>query len=431
MRKIISSTFFTLLFASYLLTLNPVSADESDDLSEQESTVEIYGFVSTEIGQVDSQNSWLEGGFGRFDQGRINDDSFVYQQAEIQLALEWSVSDSLLVYLHARGRNEDATASTKPFGLVEGFVEYTAYENETDALTFQLGQIFLPTSHENTNALWQSPYTLTFSSWNTWIAQEFRPVSFNMSYQTETTEGNQLTAAVGVFQGNDSLGSQLAWGGWRMGRRLSVTNEVLPLGPLFSLADNAAFGDQRNDGSKPFAADLDKRLGIHAQLIWRNPESFNIRASYVDNRGDRALYQGEYAWDTTFINLGFQSQLSSQWELLGEFSSGSTGMGTGIALVDVDFENIYLMASWKGEANRVSLRYEQFEVVEKDFSIAENNNDDGSAWTLAWFYQNDSPWRFAVELVALESENAAQLQSGFTGSIRDNKLTFEIRRSIN
>ncbi len=420
-----NNTCLTILILSCFSSAVLAESDESD------SVVEIYGFVAARTGIAESQDSWLEGGFGRFDIGDSSDDQFSFFEAEIQLALEWSIGESTLVYLHAQGRSEDANEAAKSFGLVEGFVEYSVYADETESLALQLGQIFLPTSQENTEGLWQSPYTLTLSTWNSWIGQELRPFSFNLNYQSETFEGNQISTSFGIFQGNDSLGSQLAWGGWRMSRRLSVTNEVLPLGPLFSLQDNAVFNEQRDDGSKAFGRDLDNRLGYHAHINWRNPEVFSLRASYVDNRGDRKLSRGEYAWDTSFVNLGAHWQIAEQWELLGEFIQGKTGMGAGAAVVDVDFSNAYIMSSWKGRSNRISLRFEDFELKERDFSLAENNDEDGTAWTLAWIYQNESPWRFAVEMVSLKSNNAAQLQSGFSASNQDKMITIEIRRSIN
>lgn len=397
----------------------------------EDSDFAVYGFMAARAGYVEAQQSWLKGGFGRLDVGDSDDNRSSFNEAEIQLALEWSISDSILLYLHGRGRNEDTWDSAKSGGLVEGFIEYSPFTSDTDDLSFQLGQIFLPTSQENTGNLWQSPYTLTFSTWNSWVAQELRPMTLNVNYQVETFEGNQISTGFGIFQGNDSLGSQLAWGGWRMTRRLSVHNEVLPLPPLFTLEDTGVFNDQRDDGSRPIGRDLDDNFGYYAHINWRNPGVFSVRASYVNNRGDRQLSHGEYAWNTAFANIGYHWQIAEQWELLGEFIQGKTGMGAGIAMVDVDFSNTYIMSSWKGESYRVSIRYENFELKEKDFSIAENNNEDGNAWTLAWIYQNESPWRFALEWVSLKSKNAAQEQSGFLPNNQDNMLTFEIRRSIN
>lgn len=412
--------------------ISTMSLAESDDFDDSpESNFDLHGFASVSFGGAESNSSWLEGGFGRLDVGDSNDQRFSFDLAEIQLAMQWSVTDSTLIYLHGRGRDENTSNSTKKFGLVEGFIEVTAFQSETDDISIQFGQIFLPTSQENVESLWQSPYTLTFSTWNSWIAQELRPISLNISYQTETFEGNLFSAKFGLLQGSDSLGSQLAWGGWRMSRRLSVTNEVLPLGPLFTLKDNAVFHDQRNDGSQPIGGDLDDRIGFHAHLSWQNPDVFSIKVSYFDNRGDRQLHRGEYAWDTSFFDIGYHWQIDGQWELLGEFVRGKTGMGGGLASVDADFSNVYIMSSWKQGANRISLRYEDFELQEKDFSLAENNNDSGNAWTIAWIYQNDSPWQLGLEYVSLRSKNAAQIQSGFVGNNQEKMLTFELRRSIN
>ena len=56
----------------------------------------------------------------------------------------------------------------------------------------------------------------------------------------------------GAFVGNDSSGAELAWGGWRQSQRLTLLGEVLPLPDVLTLRDGNAFGDQRDDGSKPF-----------------------------------------------------------------------------------------------------------------------------------------------------------------------------------
>lgn len=408
-------------------------ADTHTD-SDPESDFEVYGFVSAKTGLVESQSSWLNGWFGRFDQGDSSEQQSAFSEAEFQAALEWSLGESTLIYLHARARSEDTRDSSKAIGLVEGFIEHAAYENESDELVLQLGQIFLPSSQENKGALWQSPYTLTLSTWNSWIAQEVRPISFNVTYSHETLNENQLSFTLGAFKGNDSLGSQLAWGGWRMTSRLSVTNEILALPPVYTLADNQAFADQRDDGSKPIGKDLDGQFGYHAQFVFR-AEDFNFKVTYLDNNGDRGLSYGEYAWDTKYTNLGFSWQLSEHWELLSEWSKGSTGMGLEAIKVDLDFTNVYLMTSYLNENHRLSIRYENFKNQERDFTLAENNDDSGHAWTIAWIYNlnsaSENNWQFGLELVSLTSDNAAQGQSGFLAQNSDKLLTFEVKRRFN
>ncbi|PHS11834.1 MAG: hypothetical protein COA86_04105 [Kangiella sp.] len=428
---------FLFYFFTFSVLFPPiVSAEEFD---ESENIIDIFGFVAVSQSNTNAQSSWLNGGFGRFDGGASSLNNSSFTQLEVQLALEWSISDSAFIVIHTRANNESSREnsnenpnhSTQSFGLVEGYIDYSIYTDETSDYSLQLGQTFLTSSQENTNPLWQSPYTINFSTWNSWIAHEFRPIGLNFNYQFETFEGDSISFGIGAFIGNDSLGSQLVWGGWRVSHRLSVSNEVLPLGPLFTLEDGAQFSDQRDDGSKTFSNDLDDRFGFHALVKWQVSDLFNVKLSYVDNNGDRKLWRGEYAWDTSFVNLGSKWQINQNWEILGEWSYGKTGMGELPISVDVDFENTYFIASWHQASTRLSLRIESFSLAEKDFSLAENNDEKGQAWTVSWIYQQQSPWRFAMEYTALKTENTAQSQSGFNAKNNDKLFSLEIRREFN
>ena len=314
---------FLFYFFTFSVLFPPiVSAEEFD---ESENIIDIFGFVAVSQSNTNAQSSWLNGGFGRFDGGASSLNNSSFTQLEVQLALEWSISDSAFIVIHTRANNESSREnsnenpnhSTQSFGLVEGYIDYSIYTDETSDYSLQLGQTFLTSSQENTNPLWQSPYTINFSTWNSWIAHEFRPIGLNFNYQFETFEGDSISFGIGAFIGNDSLGSQLVWGGWRVSHRLSVSNEVLPLGPLFTLEDGAQFSDQRDDGSKTFSNDLDDRFGFHALVKWQVSDLFNVKLSYVDNNGDRKLWRGEYAWDTSFVNLGSKWQINQNWEILG------------------------------------------------------------------------------------------------------------------
>ena len=94
------------------------------------------------------------------------------------------------------------------------------------------------------------------------------------------------------------MGALLAWRGWAIGNRLSTYSEVLPLPPLSSL--ETSFPLQRKDGTKPFGTDLDGRTGYSARVRYSDPQPANVIYTYLDNRGDRELHRGEYAWATKF-----------------------------------------------------------------------------------------------------------------------------------
>ena len=307
--------------------------------------VDVYGFAAARIGQVDSTESWLEGGFGRFDNGAPegdNTDSF--GNLDLQVAVDWNITDTLLFHVHALGRAEEALSSVDEVGLVEAYARWQVLDSDVHILSTSLGMKFFPTSLENVDDLWQSRYTLTYSSWNSWIAHEFRPIGLDINYTYQFANGGRLGLIGNVFVGNDSSGAELAWGGWRQSQRLSTLGEVLPLPDLISLRDGNPFQDQRRDGSKPFGPDLDDDLGFAGQINYRTP-NFRINLSHVQNNGDRRLWRGEYAWDTEFSVLGLQYRFNENWIILGEFAEGSSGMGPVGISVDIDFETAYLLLS--------------------------------------------------------------------------------------
>ena len=388
-------------------------------------SAEVYGFAALRGGSVESTTSWLEGGFGRFDAGaRSPSDTDGFGELDVQVAADFEIGENILIHAHVAGRTQDSNNSADDAGLVEAYIRYQAIDSGTNSLSFTLGQKFFSTSFENTDDLWQSPYTLTFSAWNSWIAHEFRPIGLEVNYTHFLESGNRIGVRASVFGGNDSSGAELAWGGWRLTQRLSVLGEVLPLPPLVTLADGNPFADQRDDGSKPFGPDLDDDLGYAAQLRYAT-NTFEIRASHVANNGDRELHRGEYAWDTTFSILGFEWNITNQFALLGEFADGSTAMGPRTAGVDVDFDTAYLMATWANENHRVSARIEQFDIEDRD-GVATNNSEDGDAWTVAYFYE-PSNWRLGVEYSEIDVDRPAAFESGFDPDNDGRKFTLEFR----
>jgi hypothetical protein len=308
--------------------------------------------------------------------------------------LEWTPNEHFNLHVSGVGRHD---ALGTDAGLVEAYVDARTSFG-LDELQLRAGQFFLPTSRENKDELWTSPYTVNFSALNDWIAEEVRPVGVDLQYRHTTSRGHAITTAATAFQGNDSMGALLAWRGWAIGNRLSTYNEVLPLPavPFFPL--------QRADGTKPFGSDLDGRPGYSARVRYSMPQRANVLYTYVDNRGDRELHRGEYAWATKFHLLGVELGDPDRLILATEYMRGSTGMGHAPAFVDADFFAWYLLVSGKSGRNRVSARYELFNTEEQDFSIAERNEENGRAWTLTWMFAVSPPLRLAAELTQVVGE---------------------------
>lgn len=330
--------------------------------------------------------SWLEGGWGRLESGGGREELV----ADAHLGIDWQSEHVGLYVSGTAGRGAGGTHA----GLVEAYVDVRA-ESGLDEWRLRAGQFFLPTSRENQDDLWQSRYTIAFSAINSWIGEEVRPIGVDLQYRHVTSRGHAMSGAATAFRGNDTMGTLLGWRGWSSGSRLAAHAEVLPLPPLSSLDE---FFVLQGDGTRPFGRDLDGRTGYSGRLRYALPERASVQYTFVDNRGDRGLYGDQYAWATHFHHLGAEFGNAGGFTMAAEYLRGRTGMGRRVAFVDAGFDAVYVLASQKRGRNRWSARYERFNTDERDFSVAEVNEEHGQAWTVTWMYDLHEHVRLAAEL---------------------------------
>jgi len=352
--------------------------------------LDLHGAISLRGVNATGPESWLDGGWGRLPAGG-NEDALL---ADAHLGADLDLGKYF--DLHVSG-----TADNDRAGVVEAYVAARA-EFGLDELQLRAGQFFLPTSRENKDALWQSPYTVNFSALNSWIGEEVRPIGADLQYRHVTARGHAITAAATAFRGNDTMGTLLAWRGWSSGNRLATHGETLPLRPEILTHFPAP-----NRGTQPFGKDLDGRTGWSGRVRYSLPERANVQWTYVDNRGDRALYGGEYSWATRFHHFGAEIGNPDRLVVAAEYLRGATGMGLRHgAFVDAGFYATYVLVSHKRGRNRWSARYETFNTTERDFSIAENNAEQGRAWTFAWLFDLFEHTRIAAEFTQFVGDRA-------------------------
>ena len=377
---------------------------------------DLTGFISLRGVNATGPDSWLDGHFGRLEAG--GDQTAMTGLASV--GVDWAPLKWLELHVSGVARDDDA-------GLVEAHVDVRR-EVALDELRLRAGWFFLPTSRENRDANWASPYTISFSALNTWMAQEVRPVGIDLQYRHTTDRGHAVTGGMTAFRGNDTMGTLLGWRGWSLGDRVSTWAEVLPLPPLGSL--QGPFVAQRDDGTRPFGSDLDGHTGYAARLRYSVPQRGNVQYTYVDNNGDRELHGLEYAWDTRFHLLGGEVGRTDGFTLAAEYLFGKTVMGvpTGVA---AEFWTAYLLASHKHARNRWSARYELFHTGDEDHTPGgENNDESGRAWTLAWLYDVTPTVRAAFEFTQVTGDRAAARQYGFEPSTTAHAFTLELRYSF-
>jgi len=365
-----------------------------------QSTFDLQGYVAARTMHATGPDSWLAGDVGRLENGpKKNNFTGV-----AQFGFDWTPSRYFDLHASGVSRRDPENFGGESNGVVEAYADARAIFGN-DEIQLRAGQFFLPSSRENKGELWTSPYTISFSALNTWIAEEVRPIGADVEWRHTFGTGHVLTAAGTAFRGNDSMGALLGWRGWSIGNRLSVYNEALPLPPLDSF--KTFFADQRRDGTQPFGKDLDGNTGVSGRVRYSIPQIANIQYLYLDNRADRHLHNGEYAWATKFHLISAEIASGQNYTLAAEYMHGSTGMGFTPAFVQAGFWAGYVLFSEKIGRSRFSGRYDLFKTIEKDFSLAEGNDESGHSWTLAWFYDLTHSLRLGTELTQFSVKRAS------------------------
>jgi hypothetical protein len=389
-------------------------------------TFTLHGFVSARAVRAGGVPSWTTGGFGRLETAGGSSGSDATRSAAVTLlAAEWTPSRFFDLHVQGTVRRDPSGTRGSKAGITDAYVDILPLATVANELQIRAGMFFLPTSRENIEDLWTSPYTITFSALNSWMAEEVRPLGADLQYRHRGS--STVTLALTGFRGNDTSGTLLGWRGWSMGNRLSTWGELLPLPPLRSLSDPSMFGAQRH-GTEPFGADLDHRGGWSARARWTLPGRITIQATHFDNRADRHFYRDQYAWRTKFNLAGIDVHPWPSTVLAMEYLSGSTGMGFAPhALVQADIRAFYALLSQSFGHERLTLRHDRFATDDRDGSVAESNTERGTAWTVAWFHQMGAHSRLGLEYVRVSADRLAALQSGFPLSTDGHTLTAEIR----
>jgi hypothetical protein len=373
----------------------------------------LQGLAAGRVLSVESRTPWIDGGYGRLTEGRSAAGFETLARAEAQLGIEWAPSEVALLRLHGTARTEPDAAGGARAGLTEAFLQLRPELRPGLTLRFRGGLQFLPTSRENVDPLWQSPYTLTLSALNAWIGEELRPVGLDAVIQLGEPGGSRFELGGMGFGASDTAGTLLAWRGWAMGTRLSVVSETLPLPPLPTLAPGAAFGEQQAEGTQP-VDELDDRLGWHVRGRWSRSGVGLVQLAWTDTRGDRGLHDGQYAWATRFASAGAEARFG-RVRLVAEALWGESGMGARSGPhVDIGIRAGYALLTWSsaGDSLRLTARYEAFENEDRD-GVAEPNQESGWAVTLAALAA-PRPWmRIGLEYLELRGDRPA---AGFAGT---------------
>jgi len=305
--------------------------------------------------------------------------------AQVQVGFDWLPSPAFGAHVHLLARSEDDHSRRGHVGVVQAYLDQTLDRGE-HRLRLTEGAFFLPTSRENVDALWETPYTITSSALNSWLGEELRPIGVDAAY----TLRRRWTAGVTLFTGNDTLGSFPAVRGWSLRDHWALLGEHLAI-------DHEYYSS--------VSAETDHRLGYSARGRWNNDHA-TVQLTHIDNRSD-ALEHGElFNWTTRFEILGGDYAIGD-WILAAEYGWGITDIiveGEGKFRSDISAS--YLLVSRRLANGRVSLRGDVYSV---------NDNED-YAITAAYFWSPRGRLRTGVEAIVAgdESRIAVELRYNFS-----------------
>ncbi len=316
-----------------------------------QSPPQVHGFLTGRGVRVDAPPSWTTGQFGKFDVGAAEPKN---EHLEIaQLGFDWTPVRWMSIHADGIARRESSGTGGSRAGVLQAYVDVF-----NERWRVRAGSFWLPTSRENIEPMWTSPYTLTHSALNTWIGQEIRPIGVDVQY----SPGFYVTAGGTVFRGNDTMGTVLAYRGWSFGSRLSVYGDDLPL-------------PEEGRTTRAIGPDLDGDNGYSGRIRLQLPERAMLQVAYIDNRAELVpLLKGQEPWRSRFNIVSAQLGTTSPTTLAAEWASGWTAIGFPGGKFVLDFDTGYLLLSHKSGANRWTARYDRYSTdVEK-----------GHATTVAW-----------------------------------------------
>src|SRR5580704_4914608 len=219
----------------------------------------------------DAGRSLTEGGLGTVRFGS-NDDGV--QLGRARFALTQQIGELWSAHLDASMfDNRDRS----PVGVTEAYLLFRPYPFAGYRFRLKAGGFYPPISLENRASGWESPYTLSYSAIDSWLAVEVRTVGLEGTLDwlgTRSGHAFDLGVTGGVFGWNQGAGVVLANNGFSLTDRQT---------PLFGRVGQP--GDAPLEGAEPFLQ-FDHREGVYGGIEVRYLDRVVLRALRYDNRAN-------------------------------------------------------------------------------------------------------------------------------------------------
>jgi len=365
----------------------------------------------------DAEPALMDGGLGTV---RFGGNEEGLQLGRLRFALTqrfaelWSVHLDLSAW-DDRGRN--------PAGVTEAYLQFRPYPREGLRFRLKAGAFYPTVSLENRAAGWESPYTLSYSAIDSWLAVELRTIGVEGQLEwlgTRLGHAFDLAATGGVFGWNEAAGAELATAGFTFTDRQT---------PLFDRIGRP--GVPPVYGEHPFIQ-YDGRAGAYAGLEARYLDRVVLRVLRYDNRADPTvldIVSSTIAWDTRFNSAGVRVELDDGWTAIAQWLGGVTSIAPPGLQLEWPFRADFALLSKRIGRHTLSARYDRFTVRTNNEEIG-GGWQDGHAWTAAWIFNASEHWRFTLEWLRVTSSSYNRAQAGGPPLLSETQLQLAVRYAI-
>lgn len=365
----------------------------------------------------DADRPFMDGGLGAVRFGR-NDSGL--QLGRARLALTQQLGELWSAHLDVSAwDNQDRS----PVGATEAYLQFRPYPRAGYRFRLKAGAFYPPVSLENRAPGWESPYGLSYSAIDSWLAVEVRTIGVEAQLDwLGTRSGHRFDLGLtgGVFGWNEGAGVVLASNGFALtDRQTPVFGRVGQLGvaPL--------------SGAEPFLQ-LDSRAGVYAGAEARYLDRVVLRVLRYDNRADPTqidTVSSAIAWDTSFTSAGVRVEGDSGWTAIAQWLDGKTSIAPPGLQLSWPFRAEYALLSRRLGRHTFSARYDRFQVDSSNLEQG-GGRQDGHAWTAAYTFNASAHWRFTLEWLRVVSSSYNRQDLGGPLLATETQLQLAIRYAL-
>ncbi len=376
------------------------------------------GFADVRLVVPPSTDSYLDGGLGKLRFG-ADDSNPGVKLGELVAEGSATFDDVWLVQADARVNPQYGPA----VDLLEAFARYAPKSGDAWSWSVRAGAFFPTISLENEQTGWSSFWTVTPSAINSWIGSELRTIGAEGTLEWRHN-GGAVTVVGALFGDNDPAGILISFRGWNFDDRVTGLFEKTRLPDSI-----ATLQHQPTPLERHLFQEINSTPGWYLDLSWEPSDTTGFEIMRYDNDADPTKRSGnQFAWHTTFWDLGFRQQIGPVTILSQAVSGGTLIRPTPTTFTQTDFKSAYALVGWDLDDWWLAARADIFQTRTRTAALAPSPlSEDGHAFdaTVSWLPRR---WlRLSAEYLLVDDTRAQRLIDGDAAHQTESQFQLVVR----